>query len=96
VIALDCDDTLWSGVCGEDGPHGVRLEAGHRALQEFMLAQRETGMLLCLCSKNNPEDVYETFRAHPEMPLRMEHFAASRLNWEPKSASQVLDELHRR
>ena len=96
VIALDCDDTLWSGVCGEDGPHGVRLEAGHRALQEFMLAQRETGMLLCLCSKNNPEDVYETFRAHPEMPLRMEHFAASRLNWEPKSASlrSLADELH--
>ena len=96
VIALDCDDTLWGGVCGEDGPQGVQLDAGHRALQEFMLAQRESGMLLCLCSKNNPEDVYETFRAHPEMPLRLEHFAASRLNWEPKSASlrSLADELH--
>ena len=87
VIALDCDETLWNGVCGEDGPQGVRIEAGHRALQEFMLAQRETGMLLCLCSKNNAEDVYETFRAHPEMPLRLKHFAATRLNWEPKSAN---------
>ena len=29
----------------------------------------------------------ETFRAHPEMPLRLEHFAATRLNWEPKSAN---------
>ena len=27
-------------------------------------------MLLTLCSKNNEEDVIETFRAHPEMPLR--------------------------
>jgi FkbH-like protein len=87
VIALDCDDTLWDGVCGEDGPEGVRLDAGRRALQEFMLAEREAGMLLCLCSKNNPEDVYQTFRAHPEMPLELKHFTASRLNWEPKSAS---------
>ena len=87
VVALDCDDTLWQGVCGEDGPEGVRLDAGSIALQRFMLAQRDAGMLLCLCSKNNPEDVLETFRAHPEMPLRLEHFAALRLNWEAKSAN---------
>src|SRR5580700_5287208 len=23
VIALDCDDTLWAGICGEDGPQNV-------------------------------------------------------------------------
>ena len=95
VIALDCDETLWDGVCGEDGPLGVRLSAGHQALQAFMLEQRESGMLLSLCSKNNPEDVCETFRAHPEMPLRLKHFAATRLNWEPKSANlrSLADEL---
>ena len=95
VIALDCDETLWSGVCGEDGPQGVRLEAGYLALQQFMLAQREAGMLLCLSSKNNPEDVYETFRVHTEMPLRLKHFAATRLNWEPKSTNlrSLADEL---
>src|SRR6266851_8936479 len=87
VIALDCDETLWRGVCGEDGPQGVGLDAGHLALQQFVLAQRESGMLLCLCSKNNPEDVDAVFSAHPEMPLRPEHFAASRVNWEPKSAN---------
>ncbi len=87
VIALDCDETLWQGVCGEDGPEGVRLDENHRALQNFMLTEREAGMLLCLCSKNNAEDVYETFRAHPEMPLALEHFTATRLNWEPKSGN---------
>ncbi|HJZ98839.1 MAG TPA: hypothetical protein VKE70_20160, partial [Candidatus Solibacter sp.] len=87
VIALDCDETLWRGVCGEDGPQGVGLDAGHGALQRFMLAQREGGMLLCLCSKNNLEDVEAAFVAHPEMPLRLEHFAASRVNWEPKSVN---------
>ena len=95
VIALDCDETLWQGVCGEDGPEGVHMEPSHKALQEFMLAQREAGMLLCLCSKNNPEDVIETFRVHREMPLRLDHFAAMRLDWEPKSANlrALADEL---
>ena len=87
VIALDCDDTLWSGICGEDGPAGVALDPPRRALQEFMAARRAEGMLLALCSKNNEEDVVETFRVHPEMPLRFEDFAARRINWESKGAN---------
>ncbi|HVX67456.1 MAG TPA: HAD-IIIC family phosphatase, partial [Bryobacteraceae bacterium] len=95
VIALDCDETLWSGICGEDGPEGVSLDGPRRALQEFMLAQREAGMLLSLASKNNLEDVEETFRLHPEMPLRMEHFISTRVNWEPKPKNlrEISDEL---
>ncbi len=87
VIALDCDDTLWKGICGEDGPEGVIVDPPRRALQEFMVAQREAGMLLCLSSKNNMEDVLETFRFHPEMPLRLEHFVARRIAWTAKSAN---------
>ncbi len=84
VIALDCDDTLWRGVCGEDGPEGVILDPPRRALQEFMVRQHDAGMLLSVASKNNVEDVLETFRAHPEMPLRLEHFASHRINWDSK------------
>ncbi len=87
VTVLDCDDTLWQGICGEDGPEGVFVDPPRRALQEFMLGQHDAGMLLCLCSKNNEEDVLETFRVHPEMPLRMEHFVAQRINWTPKPAN---------
>ena len=87
VIALDCDDTLWRGICGEDGPQGVVVDPPRRALQEFILAQHAQGMLLTLCSKNNVEDVLDTFRLHPEMPLRMDHFAAWRVNWSPKAAN---------
>ncbi|MDE3167468.1 MAG: HAD-IIIC family phosphatase, partial [Acidobacteriota bacterium] len=89
AIALDCDDTLWRGICGEDGPQGVTLDAPRRALQEFMAARRAEGMLLALCSKNNEEDVAETFRAHPEMPLRAGDFAASRVNWQSKGTNLV-------
>ena len=84
VIALDCDNTLWSGICGEDGPSGVKIDEPRRTLQQFMRAQMDAGLLLCLCSKNNPEDVEEVFRRH-DMPLKREDFAACRLNWVPKS-----------
>jgi FkbH-like protein len=87
VIAVDCDNTLWNGICGEDGPVGVVLDPPRRALQEFLLRQREAGMLLALASKNNAEDVMETFALHPEMPLRPEHFAAMRVDWNPKPAN---------
>ena len=87
VAALDCDDTLWSGICGEDGPAGVTLDPPRLALQQFMAARRRQGLLLALCSKNNEEDVADTFRAHPEMPLRWEDFAARRINWDAKGAN---------
>jgi FkbH-like protein len=87
VVALDCDETLWAGICGEDGPHAVVIDAPRRALQEFMAARRREGMLLALCSKNNEEDVVEVFAAHPGMPLSLRDFAARRINWESKGSS---------
>jgi len=87
VAAVDCDDTLWAGICGEDGPANVVIDPMRRALQEFLAERRRSGLLLALCSKNNEEDVVETFRAHPDMPLRFDDFAARRINWESKSAN---------
>ncbi len=87
VVALDCDDTLWAGICGEDGPEGVTLDPPRRALQQFMAARRRDGMLLALCSKNNEEDVTATFRAHPEMPLAPGDFVARRVNWDSKAGN---------
>lgn len=87
VIALDCDDTLWAGICGEDGPQGIDIDPPRRALQEFMAARRREGVLLTLCSKNNDEDVLQTFAAHPEMPLRLDDFAVARINWDSKGSN---------
>jgi len=84
VVAVDLDNTLWRGICGEDGPAGVVLDPPRRRLHEFLLRQREAGMLLAIASKNNFSDVQETFQAHPEFPLRLEHFAAWRIDWNPK------------
>lgn len=84
VLALDCDNTLWQGICGEDGPEGVRLGPGHEALQRFALRQREEGMLLALCSKNNEADVEATFAAHAEFPLQLSDITGRRIDWLPK------------
>lgn len=85
VIVLDCDQTLWKGVCGEDGPDGVEIDAPHQALQEFMVAQHDAGMLICLCSKNDHEDVTSVFDCYPEMPLKQNHIISRRINWNTKS-----------
>ena len=87
LIALDCDNTLWRGICGEDGPCGVTIDEPYRNLQQFMLDQRESGMLLALASKNNERDAVETFEQNPGMPLQLRHFVATRLNWDPKAVS---------
>jgi FkbH-like protein len=85
VAVLDLDNTLWQGVAGEDGPRGVTVDEHRAALHSFFLQKRGEGTLLGICSKNNEEDAVEVFRNHPEMPLQLDHFVATRINWEQKS-----------
>jgi FkbH-like protein len=87
VVAVDADDTLWSGACAEEGPTGVGLDAPRLALQRRLLAAREAGQLLVLVSKNDEADVSRTFAANPTMPLSLAHFAATRVGWGAKSES---------
>lgn len=96
VIAADCDNTLWRGICGEDGAAGVELDLPRRRLQELLLEQRAAGVLLVLASKNNEQDVFDTFAAHPEFPLALSHFATWRLNWASKAVnlSEMAAELN--
>ena len=85
VIVLDCDNTLWQGVCGEDGALGIEVTEAHRLLQELVIEQMRSGLLICLCSKNNEQDVFDVFDQRKEMVLKREHLASWRLNWNQKS-----------
>ncbi|HMJ66305.1 MAG TPA: FkbM family methyltransferase, partial [Candidatus Binatia bacterium] len=87
VIALDCDNTLWKGVCGEDGTAGIEITPPYRALQEFMVRQMNAGMLLCVCSKNNERDALDVFDQRADMLLKRDHLASWRLNWNSKSSN---------
>ncbi len=93
VVVLDCDNTIWRGVVGEDGLSGIHLEPPHLELQKFVVAQQKAGMLVCLCSKNNECDVMEVFDKRQDMVLKTEHLVAHRINWSPKSRNlQALSE----
>ena len=85
VIALDCDNTLWKGVCGEDGVSGIMISGGYKELQKFMAAQISAGMIVCICSKNNEEDVFEIFDKREDMILKRENLVSWRINWNLKS-----------
>ena len=85
AVVLDADDTLWSGVCAEDGAAGVRFDAAALDLQRFFLEMRSRGVALCLCSKNAEADVRQVFEVRGESSLRWEDFSARRVNWLPKS-----------
>jgi FkbH-like protein len=89
-LVLDLDNTLWGGVVGEEGPAGVRIGPGDPEGEAFLdfhrrlLALRAQGVLLAVCSKNNPADVAEVFDTRPEIPLRPTDFAAAEICWDPK------------
>jgi FkbH-like protein len=90
ALVLDCDNTLWGGIIGEDLLEGIKLDPHSypgrvfwQAQQAFLALERQ-GVLLCLCSKNNPEDVDEVLDKHPSTVLRREHIAAKQVNWTDK------------
>lgn len=87
LLVVDCDQTLWDGVVGEDGPDGVRIGPDRRELQQFLVDQHDAGRLVCLCSKNLPADLWAVFDRHPDAPLTRAHLAGARINWQPKSAN---------
>jgi FkbH-like protein len=85
-LVLDLDNTLWGGVVGEVGAHGVALGPNYPgvAFQNFqraILACYERGILLAINSKNNQADVDELFEKNGHMILKKHHFAAIRINW---------------
>jgi FkbH-like protein len=89
-VVLDADNTLWGGVVGEDGPRGIALGPEYPgnvyvAFQRRLAELKHRGLLLGLCSKNNPDDVLEVLRDHPHQVLREGDFASIRANWEDKA-----------
>lgn len=91
VLVVDLDNTLWGGNVGDAGVGGLAFGQGsaegeaHLRLQEFVKALRERGILLAACSKNDPEKAREPFLARPDMPLKLEDFAAFEANWGNKA-----------
>jgi FkbH-like protein len=92
LLALDLDNTLWGGVVGEVGPHGIEIGESaqgeaYRSLQRYAKALSSRGVLLAVASKNDEANAKAPFTSNQEMELGLEDFAAFEANWQPKSES---------
>ncbi len=100
-VVLDCDNTLWGGIVGEDGIGGIAIGddfpgSVYRDFQQQLLTLYSQGVMLALCSKNNEADVWEIFDNHDRMLLKREHISAHRINWQDKPSNivEIADELN--
>jgi FkbH-like protein len=100
-MVVDLDDTLWGGILGEAGIAGLKLGPDYpgNAFADFQRALRQLkhrGVLLAINSKNNFDDAQEVFLSHPQMILRLEDFAAVRINWvdKPTNMLSIANELN--
>lgn len=89
-IVLDLDNTLWSGVLGEDGISGIKMSGDYPGnafmyFQEGLIDLSKSGIILTVCSKNNEEDVRELWEKNPFLKLTHEFISAYRINWQNKA-----------
>ncbi len=101
-LVVDCDNTLWAGVIGEDNLAGIKLSKSSHPGSSFYEFQQEIvnlyhrGILVALCSKNNESDVWDVFNNHPDMALHPSHIATAQINWNDKASNirQIAKDLN--
>ena len=93
-IVVDCDNTLWGGIVGEDGIHGIRIGETYpgvcfQRFQEQLRQLKKLGFLLAINSKNNEADIRAVFEQHQSMVLKWDDFAAAKVNWQDKASNMM-------
>jgi FkbH-like protein len=88
AIILDCDNTLWGGILGEDkkkihiGSHSTKGKIFYE-IQKILKDLKKRGLILCICSKNNFREVENLFKKN-KMPLSFKDFTIKKINWNNK------------
>lgn len=92
VLICDCDNVLWQGVAGEEP---LQLTNENIALQKALVNLYNQGVLLCLCSKNQPQNIEMAFKTL-DMPLKPEHIILKKISFHNKAESilQIAKELN--
>lgn len=100
IIVVDCDNTLWKGILGEDGVEGVKCDKNHEGVvyyyfQKFLKEKIKEGFLLCICSKNNYNEVEYLFKQE-KFPLKWDDFLIKKINWNEKylNIKEIANELN--
>jgi FkbH-like protein len=89
LLVLDLDNTLWGGVVGEDGVHGIKIGEDYpgnifKEFQKKIKLLKERGIALAICSKNDINIVNEVFEKNKNMILKKEDFVYIYANWDNK------------
>ena len=101
LLVLDCDNTLWGGVIGEEGIKSIKLgEDGlGKAFMDFQKTIKHlsnNGTLLAVCSKNNEVDVLDVFENHKSMQIKKKDITSFKVNWDEKfiNIKKISEELN--
>jgi FkbH-like protein len=95
VLVMDCDNTLWGGIIGEDGEAGLLMSDAtnkgkiFKEVQTLLLGMKNDGVLLTLCSKNNEQDVINVLRGHPDIIIRERDIVSKKINWNDKASNLI-------
>jgi FkbH-like protein len=100
VLVLDCDNTLWKGIAVEDGIDKLEMDeitypgCIFFEVQHLINKLYKKGILICLCSKNNLEDIKKIFKL--KTYLKLNQFADIRINWDdkPKNLKKISEKLN--
>ena len=89
VLVLDCDNTIWGGVVGEDGTFGIKIggDGEGQIFQDFqkeIIELKNKGVILAVASKNNYQDVENVFKKNDQMRLKLNDISIFKVNWEEK------------
>ncbi|MDA8246715.1 HAD-IIIC family phosphatase [Acidithiobacillus sp.] len=89
LIITDLDNTIWKGVLAE-ADEIIPLEVTEGwplGYVEALLACKQRGILLAICSKNDETVTRRNFEKVWGNRLQMEDFCSVQINWQPKSAN---------
>lgn len=93
VIATDLDNTMWSGVAGDEK---IEIRSKLNNFEEYhkqLKILKKKGYLLTIVSKNNINTVKDVFRKYKFKYIKLSDFVLVKANWYPKS--QNLKEIAR-
>jgi FkbH-like protein len=91
-LVLDCDNTLWGGIVGEDGTQGIKLGQDYPGIcfsvfQKHLEMLSRKGVILAVCSKNNLIDVQDVWENNPNQIITDKVLSAYRINWQDKATN---------
>ena len=89
VLILDCDNTIWGGVVGEEGTYGIKIgtDGEGSMFQDFqkeIIDLKNQGIILAISSKNNEKDVMEVFKNNDQMILQKKDISIFKINYKKK------------